>query len=103
MHCSLTEWLGDETVGSSLSSIRTTNESVQRRSARTVRHGDGSGELDEVGCGHVAVLLEWANERDHLIETNIGVELCLDIREDHDGTICTSTAVAAVLSWRNLR
>ena len=103
MHCSLTEWLGDETVGSSLSSIRTTNESVQRRSARTVRHGDGSGELDEVGCGHVAVLLEWANERVHLNETNIGVELCLDIREDHDGTICTSPAVAAVLSWRNLR
>lgn len=74
-----------------MSGIRTTDECVQRRRAGAVRDGNGTSELDEVGRGHVAVLLERLHDRHNLVETDVRVVLRLGVGEDHDRTISAST------------
>lgn len=88
-----TEGLWDKTIGSSLSSLGTADERVQRGSTRAVRDSDGSRELDEVTRGHVAVLLEGLEESDDLVETLVRVERGLDGGELYDGAVSTSTTV----------
>ena len=86
-----TEGLWHETIRRCLSSLRATDEGVQRGSTRAVRHGNSSRELDEVTSGHVAVLLERLDEGDNLIETLVRVELGLGIGELDDGAISSSS------------
>lgn len=38
----------------------------------------------QVSGGHVAALLEGLESGDNLIETDVGVELCLGVSEEHD-------------------
>ena len=40
--------------------------------------------------------MEWQEACNNLIETNIGVERCLNISEDHERTIGTSTTVPII-------
>lgn len=50
----------------------------------------------QVSNSHVAALLEGLEGGDNLIETDVGVERSLSLREDHDGAVSTTTAVECV-------
>ena len=80
-----------------MGSVWTTDEGIQRRSTWAVRDGDGCCELNKVGRGHVAVLLERADECSDFVKTLIGVKFGLHVGEKQDGTIGTSTTVLSTL------
>ncbi len=89
------ERLGDGQVGGGLGGVRTAEEDVELRCTGAVRETDGTGQLDEVGGGDVVASDERGLLVDDLVTTEVGVEVGLDILEEGDGTVGTSTSVCS--------
>ena len=89
----LTEGLRDEAVGSGLGSRSAADEEVHLRSTRAVAERDGPCERDEVSWGNVVLRDERLLDLDDFVKANVRVEVGLDLVEDHDGAVSTSTAV----------
>ena len=87
------ERLRDGQVGGGLGSVHTAKEDVELRSTGAVGDTDGAGELDEVGGGDVVTLDERPLLVDDLVDTEVGVEVGLDVLEEGDGTVGASTSV----------
>lgn len=99
------EGFGDETVRSSLGryrtecqlvqisrqnpmlTSRTTEEELHLRSAGAVADSDGTSEGDKVARSDAMLLDEWLLQIHDLIETNVWVEVGLNVVEDHDGAV----------------
>ncbi len=47
----------------------------------------------QVGDAQIAALQEWLLDRDDLVKADVGVEFGLDIGEDDNGAVGTTTAV----------
>ncbi len=51
----------------------------------------------QVSNAHSTPLLERPEALDNLIQANVGVEFGLDVREDHDGAVGSSTTASRLL------
>ena len=89
----LTERLRNKTIGSGLGGGGTAGEEVHLGSTRAVGERDRASEGDEVTGGDTVLLDEGLLQLHDLVETNVGVERGLDVVEDHDGAVSTSTTV----------
>ena len=112
LYCQPTKRLRDQHVGSGLSSVLATQEEVELRSARAVRYTDGGGKLDtgisrqtrqhvllrgflQVSGGDVVPLDEGALLVDDLVDTQVGVEVRLDVLKDCNRAV----RAAATVLW----
>ena len=84
--------LGDQTIGSGGGSVGTSAHERKAGCTRAVGNGDGSSELDEVtGSDGVVLLEEGGQSVNTVTDTEVGVEVGLDVGEDEHGPISTST------------
>ena len=89
-----TEGLRDEIVGGGLSSIRATDERVQRGRTGAVRDSDGTSELDEVASGDRWELGEEGDQVvDTVCNTEVGEEGRLDGGKDEHRPVGSATTV----------
>lgn len=108
-----TERLGDEPVRSGLGRVRTAEEDVELGRTRAIRNTDRSREHDaaffasarlyverrgevrvQVGRRDVVPLYDGGLGVDNLVKPQARVEVGLDVREDRDRAVRTSTATS---------
>ena len=106
-----TERLRNEAIGGGLGRVLATDEGSELRRTLAVRGTDRTSELDavilvgqkwtylvplgdlQVGVREVVAGLERRLEGDDLVETDVRVEARLDLREDRDGAVSTSSTM----------
>lgn len=85
--------LRDETIGRDLLGVRTASKELELRSTRALGETDSTGELDEISCGDVVGGHEGSKEIDSIVDTEIGVEVGFDIREEEGRPVSTLATV----------
>ena len=90
----LTEGLRDKTIGSSLGSFGATDESVQWGSTGAVGEADGTSKLNQVTGSDVVGGKERSESVDTVRNTEVGMEIGLDVGELDLRTVgTTATAI----------
>lgn len=89
----LTKRLGDSPIGCSGGRSGTAEEEVETRSTRTVADTDRTSELHEISGGDVVLSDEGLLRVDDVVNAVVGVEVGLNVVEDDDGAVGTSSSV----------
>jgi hypothetical protein len=83
-------------IGSRLFSVGTTRHELELGGTRALAQAYRCRELDEVASSHVMVIKEWSKESYSVNDTEIRVEVGLDIREEDRRAISSCTTMCFV-------
>ena len=92
----LTEGLRNSQIRRGSNWGRTTKHELELRSTGAVADTDSTGELNEITRCYVVLRNEWFLLINNLICAEVGMEICLNVVEDNDGTISTPTTAEEI-------